>query len=507
MVVRHLFGFVSSWLGSLLRMRYIERLRLRLFDRALDAEVAYFDTHGSDELLNAVVTQTTYGGQVITATTNVLKELLLVGSYGAVAFVLAPQLTLLTVVVLGGAMYAIQSGLVSAYAAGDRIAAANERVQTVSQSGFQGIRDVKLFDLGEELSERFEGAVNQLTRTRVTLERNQAAIQNFYQLAAALTVFGLLYGALRFTPLSLGELAVFLFAMFRLAPLVSRLSDQLYEVDRKLPHLVRTQRLVAELATRREPEADEGSVTVPDPVDRVALDAVTFAYDEGEPVLSDVSLAAERGEFVALAGPSGAGKSTVGGLVAGLYHPETGSVTANGIPLSRFRLSEWRRRVAVVRQSPHIFNDTLRFNLTVGRRDASEEALDRVCDIAAVTEFLDDLPNGYETELGDDGVRLSGGQRQRVAIARALLKEADVLVLDEATSDLDTELEAQVHGAIESLDRELATLVIAHRLSTVVDADRILTLVDGEVVESGTHDELLAHGGRYATLYAGQVTR
>jgi subfamily B ATP-binding cassette protein MsbA len=156
----------------------------------------------------------------------------------------------------------------------------------------------------------------------------------------------------------------------------------------------------------------------------------------------------------------------------------------------------------VVRQDPHIFNDTLRYNLTIGNRDVSQKALDRVTRIARVDEFFDELPEGYDTQLGDDGVRLSGGQRQRVALARALLKDADVLVLDEATSDLDSNLEKQVQKSIESMEWDYAMVGIAHRLSTVKNADRIYTVDEGEIIETGKHEELIDNSGQYAELYA-----
>jgi subfamily B ATP-binding cassette protein MsbA len=188
-------------------------------------------------------------------------------------------------------------------------------------------------------------------------------------------------------------------------------------------------------------------------------------------------------------------------LLARLYEVDEGEIRANGVPIHEMDIDEWRDRLSIVRQSPFIFNDTLRYNLTIGNRDVTEAELDRVCEIARVDEFFDDLPNGYDTMLGDDGVRLSGGQKQRVSLARALLEDADLLVLDEATSDLDSNLEQEVQAAIEAMDRDYAMITIAHRLSTVQNADRIYTMDDGEVTETGTHAELLDNGGQYEELY------
>jgi subfamily B ATP-binding cassette protein MsbA len=236
----------------------------------------------------------------------------------------------------------------------------------------------------------------------------------------------------------------------------------------------------------------------------VIFEDVDFAYDTGERIFESLSFSVDRGEFVAFVGPSGAGKSTVVSLLTRMYEPDGGQILADGRPIAEMEIDDWRERVSVVRQHPYIFNDSLRANVNVADRQASQAEIERVCEIAQVTEFLDDLPNGYETQLGDDGIRLSGGQKQRVALARALLKEADFLVLDEATSDLDSNIEETVHQAIEAMDRDYAMLVIAHRLSTVVNADRIYAVEDGEISETGTHTELVQRDGTYADLYATQ---
>jgi len=498
MTVRFTSSFLVGWMRALLQKRYERELRTRAFDAALAAKVGYFDENGSDDILNAIITETRYSGRVIKRAVVSMETLFLVGVYLAIMFYIAPLMTLFALGLLGGITLLMRYVLEPAYTVGSRVAEANEQVQQAVQAGTQGIRDVKLFTLSEEVFGSFSESIEQYTSSEIHLERNKAALRNFYDLAAALSLFVLIYVGFTFSGLSLGALGIFLFAMFRLSPLVSRLNSQFYKLEGDISHLVRTQGFVDELRTENE----EGGTRPIAEVDRVVFDDVEFAYTDDEQVLRGLSFEVEKGDFVGFVGQSGAGKSTVVSLLARMYDPDDGEIRANGVPIGEYDLEEWRERVAVVRQDPYIFDDTLKRNLTIGNRDATRAEIERVCEIAKVDEFLPDLPDGYESQLGDEGVLLSGGQRQRVALARALLKDADLLVLDEATSDLDSNLEQEVQQAIEAMDRDYAIVTIAHRLSTVKNADRIYTLDDGELVESGTHRELLADDGEYADLYA-----
>jgi subfamily B ATP-binding cassette protein MsbA len=249
-------------------------------------------------------------------------------------------------------------------------------------------------------------------------------------------------------------------------------------------------------------EPKDGDRPVPDSIGSIEFDDVHFSYDEDDMVLRGIDFSVQRGEFIGFVGQSGAGKSTIVSLLAQFYEPDRGRIYANDVPLDEMNPDDWRDRLAIVRQNPFIFNDTLRYNLTVGNRDATRAEIEQACEIARVDEFVDDLPNGYESELGDEGVRLSGGQKQRVSLARALLKQAEILVLDEATSDLDSNLERQVQRSIEEMERDYAIIAIAHRLSTVQNADRIYTIEAGEITESGRHDDLITNDGKYSELYA-----
>ncbi|WP_123620071.1 ABC transporter ATP-binding protein [Halorubrum sp. CSM-61] len=497
MIVRYTMSFVARWLSVVLAKRYEKHLRTQAFDGALDAEVGYYDEEGTDDILNAIITETRYSGRVIKSGVRLMKTLFLVLMYVGVMFYIAPSMTLLAMVLLGGITLFLRVVIEPAVTVGSRVAEANERVQESVQAGTQGIRDVKLFGLRDEVFSTFSESIEQYASSEVDLGRNKAAIQNLFELSAAITIFVLIYVGFTFTGLALGELGIFLIAMFQLAPRVSTLNSVYYQVEGYLSHAVRTNEFLDQLDSRQENSGDRSISRVSE----IEFDDVHFAYDDDEQVLRGLSFDVEKGEFVAFVGQSGAGKSTIVSLLARMYDPDRGEIRGDGVPIDEYDIAEWRERIAVVRQQPYIFTDTLENNVTIGNREATRADVERVCEIARVDEFVDDLPNGYDSQLGDDGVRLSGGQRQRVALARALLKDADFLVLDEATSDLDSNLEKEVQGAIESMDREYGIIAIAHRLSTVKNADRIYTVDGGKIIESGTHEQLLAEEGDYAELY------
>jgi len=502
LTVRWTATFVVKWLQKAMMYEYTRHLQDQAFRHALDAKIEYFDREGSDDILNAIVTQAEYAGHAINHTISFLEQGFLTLVYLGVAFILAPMLTVFAIVFLGGLSYGLRNVIESGYEVGDRVAEANERIQQTAQAGTQGIRDTKLFGTKDRLLANYRDALEQYAHSSIRFGRNKQAIQNFHNLLTAISVFVLIYVAIRFANLSLDVLGVFLFAMFRLGPKASNMNSVFYAIENKLPHLVRTQDFIDDLERNRESNAD--LTPVPEEFQVVEFEDVGFTYQgQDDAALSGIDFEVEKGEFIGFAGQSGAGKSTIAALIARMYEPDSGEIRVNDSPVREMDIDEYRSNIAVVRQDPFIFNDTLGYNITIGNRDASREEMERVSRIAKVDDFLPELPDSFDTKLGDDGVRLSGGQRQRVALARALLKEdADVLVLDEATSDLDSHLERQVQDAIENMDRDYAMVGIAHRLSTLKNADRIYTVEGGRITVVGEHEQLVENDGIYAELYA-----
>ena len=270
------------------------------------------------------------------------------------------------------------------------------------------------------------------------------------------------------------------------------------QITEAVTGLERTREVLGEKMEDEEPGRNEALERV---VGRVEMEHVSFSYDSRKQVLDDVSFRAEPGTVTALVGPSGAGKSTIIGLIASFYVPSNGRVLVDGVDLSTVKLSSYRTQLGVVLQETFLFDGSIRENVAYARPDASEEAILAACRIARVDEFAETFENKYDTVVGERGVKLSGGQKQRVSIARAILADPRILILDEATSSLDSESEALIQEGLKYLMRGRTTFVIAHRLSTVRRADQILVVEGGRIIERGTHETLYALGGRYADLY------
>ena len=370
----------------------------------------------------------------------------------------------------------------------------------VLQETFAGVKVIKAF--GTEAYETIRFQAENLTFykfIRKTLKYDSASAP-VVEILASLGIAGVFwYGLHRVISgaITQGELFAFVAAVLMMYGPVKRLVKINNSIQKSIGAAERVFEVMDEIPDIKDaPDARELSRVT----GRVEFVNVSFGYDD-EAVLREVSLLANPGEVVALVGPSGAGKSTLVGLITRFYDPQTGCVMIDGEDIRKASLKSLKKNIALVDQETFLFNDSLRNNIRYSRREASDAEVEAAARLAYAHEFIDQLPDGYDSNIGDRGVRLSGGQRQRICIARAILRDAPILILDEATSALDTESEMMVQKALANLMNNRTTFVIAHRLSTIMHADKIVVLEEGRVVDVGTHQELLGRSGLYKKLY------
>ena len=368
-----------------------------------------------------------------------------------------------------------------------------------------GIRVIKGFNAELQEQHVFEQGVYRLyqnVRKSLTATALMTSSSTFLLGVATTGIMGLGGYKIMIDELTVGEFLTFTFLLgLMVAPIVqmSNIGSQLTEA---LAGLDRTEELM-----QMEPEANEKDRTreLVDVKGEVSFEDVSFAYEENNEVIHSINFTAPSGTVVALVGSSGSGKSTIAGLAASFLTPQSGKITIDGHDLSKIKLPGYRKHLGVVLQDDFLFEGTIRENILFPRPNASEEALLQAVKAAYVDEFTDRFEDGLDTVIGERGIKLSGGQRQRIAIARAVLANPKILILDEATSNLDTESEALIQKSLATLTRGRTTFVIAHRLSTIRKADQILVIENGRIVEEGSHESLIEREGRYHNLYTYQA--
>jgi subfamily B ATP-binding cassette protein MsbA len=504
-LLQGLTSFTLTQLLSKSAQRMITDMRKRIQAHIGRLPVAYYDAHKTGELVSRIMTDV-----------EGIRNLIGTGLVEFLGGLMTAVLALVILLRISAFMTAVAFCILLAF--GFLISRAFATIRPIFRArpkinaevtgrlteSLGGVRVVKGYHAEEREEHVFSGGVQRLLDNVLkTLTATSLMSLSGTTLIGVVSAIIMYLAAHRIVAgtMSLGDFTAYTgFLVLLVAPVF-----QIVSIGTQLTEAITGLERSREILSEKAEDADDGrTVTIDRIHGQVLFENVDFSYDTGKQVLYDVSFASEPGTVTALVGPSGAGKSTIIGLIAAFYKPEHGRVLVDGIDLATVKLHTYRTQLGVVLQDTFLFDGSIRENVAFARPDASEEEILNACRIARVDEFADNFENSYDTVVGERGVKLSGGQKQRVSIARAILADPRILILDEATSSLDSESEALIQEGLRYLMRGRTTFVIAHRLSTIRRAEQILVVEGGRVIERGTHQSLYDLGGRYYDLYTRQ---
>lgn len=495
-------SFFQRYFREKVTWRVMADLRIAVFEKMSGLPLSFFSGRRAGDLISRLTNDINISRKAVKKIFgDLIRSPIRLLVFTAAALYASVKLFLLAIVAFPLLAFVLRSfgGRIRKYSR-KMLERLGDLTEAISQM-FTGIRVIKAFGMEEEENRRFREKTQHQLRRAYKLVRVRAWANGLPRFVSALGIGGVLLFAnylFQTDQLDPGSLALFTLALVAMSGPVRRIVKSYNILQQSLGAVDRVFELLdAEEAVEDPPDAVELN-GVQESID---FENVWFAYDGSEHVLEDINLHVPAGSVCAIVGETGAGKSTLLDLLPRFYEPQTGTIRIDGTDIRHIKRESLMANIAIVGQQPFLFNRSIADNIRYGKPDATDEEVKEAARAASVHEFVQSLPEGYETEVGERGGRLSGGQRQCVTMARAILKDSPIMILDEATSDLDSESERAVQRALENLTVDRTTFIIAHRLSTVQHADMIVVMKDGRIIETGTHDDLVELGGEYEKLY------
>lgn len=501
-----ILGYILGVSTSLLGQRFLLQMRQKLYRHMQSLPLAYFEKNQTGKLVSNIINDAATVNNLITGHLNtMISDAVQLVIVTVVLFVIHPTLALISLSIAPFYIWNFRRFLKPLQVTSEGIRAKRDTMFGEMQEKLTGVQVVKSFS-----QERFEArSFMGTTRELMSLNVRQGSLGGgLWTMADALTGVGqgfvLLYGGLLCIRGELQPGTLVMFLLYSIGYVYGPIVRFLTVIDPIARSQAALNRIFRTLETPNTVADKPGAPPMPPIEGHVHFQDVWFEYEPDQPVLRGIELEARPGQMIALVGQSGSGKSTMASLLLRHYDPKSGRLLVDGHDLRDVQLLSYRKQVGVVPQESILFNTTVRENIRYGRPDATDEEVEAAAKAAMIHEAILQMPDGYDTKIGEDGVKLSVGEKQRVAIARALLADPKILILDEATSALDSQTEALLQQALDNLLAGRTSFVIAHRLSTIVKADNIVVMEKGQILESGTHGELLARGGQYEALFRQQ---
>ena len=500
-LLSNLFRYMGAWTVENMRTRTLQRMRNEMFSKVVDMNVGYFSDQRKGDIISKITSDVGVVQFCITNTLQVaFREPFLIIGYTVMMVAISWELALFSVLFLPVVALIIGSIVKRLrHPARTSQQRMGELVSTLDES-LSGIKVIKSYNVTGYVKQKFYDLSEDLARLTLSMARRQqlaSPMSEFLGISAVgvILVFG---GSLVFKDALSPEGFIAFIAMFsQITRPVRTFIDQFSNINQGI---AAGERIFSIIDAQSEIQDKPGAIELDGLKDKIEFRDIHFSYDGSREVIEGISFEIKRGETVALVGPSGGGKSTLSELIPRFYDVKAGDILIDGVSVRDYTQDSLRAHMSVVAQDTVLFNDTIEGNIAMGKAGATHEEIVEAARIANADCFIQEAPEGYQTNIGDRGVKLSGGQRQRLSIARAVLKNPEILILDEATSALDTESEKLVQDALNKLLVGRTSVVIAHRLSTIHNADKIIVVDHGRVAEQGTHTELLAKGGIYAKL-------